>query len=193
MCKRGKSGRMRDETSLARTPSGTSESFTLIVDDPHSLTPCNLISYAHSKQSTDKAYDDALDLLIKRLATDLHANPSGVPGLGVYFGTHNKESCNLIKDHLISEGLGKIKGAHVSLMPGVAGRVCTGQLYGMSDALTEDVARTYENTGTPMASKYLPYGALRDVSASSFFFFTFHISSSCFLGSGPAVPRTKGH
>lgn len=77
-------------------------------------------------------------------------------------------------------------------MDGVAGRVCTGQLYGesigllssrvmvlpesieadkfgalcagMSDELTESVAATYEKSGTPMASKYLPYGALREVS-----------------------------
>jgi hypothetical protein len=35
---------------------------------------------------------------------------------------------------------------------------------GMSDELTESVAATYEKSGTPMASKYLPYGALREVS-----------------------------
>jgi hypothetical protein len=37
---------------------------------------------------------------------------------------------------------------------------------GMSDELTESVAATYEKSGTPMASKYLPYGALREVSLS---------------------------
>ena len=38
----------------------------------------------------------------------------------------------------------------------------------MSDELTESVAATYEKSGTPMASKYLPYGALREVSSKSF-------------------------
>ena len=119
-----------------------------------------------SKQSTDKAYDDALKLLLRRISSDLKKDPKGVPLVGAYFGTHNKESCDLVKDRLVAEGLGEedeVTG-RVKLLDGVAGRVCTGQLYGMSDELTERVAATYERSGTPMASKYLPYGALREVS-----------------------------
>lgn len=119
-----------------------------------------------SKQSTDKAYDDALKLLLRRISSDLKEDPKGVPLVGAYFGTHNKESCDLVKDRLVAEGLGEedeVTG-RVKLLDGVAGRVCTGQLYGMSDELTERVAATYERSGTPMASKYLPYGALREVS-----------------------------
>lgn len=117
------------------------------------------------KAATDKAYDDALVLLLRRISIDLKKNPTGVPLVGAYFGTHNKESCELVKDRLIAEGLGEEvkETGRIRLMDGVAGRVCTGQLYGMSDELTESVAATYEKSGTPMASKYLPYGALREV------------------------------
>jgi hypothetical protein len=87
-----------------------------------------------SKASTDKAYDDALVLLLRRISTDLKNNPTGVPLVGAYFGTHNKESCELVKDRLVAEGLGhKVKETgRIRLMDGVAGRVCTGQLYGES-------------------------------------------------------------
>jgi proline dehydrogenase len=84
-----------------------------------------------SKPSTDKAYDDAVSTLISRLASDLKARPSATPSVGVYFGTHNMQSCDLVKDTLIKEGLGQVvEGGKVRLMEGVAGRVCTGQLYG---------------------------------------------------------------
>lgn len=116
------------------------------------------------KASTDKAYDDALKLLMNRLAMDLTAKPDGVPSVGAYFGTHNKESCELVKQRLLAEGLGEMTPqGKVKLKDGVEGRVCTGQLYGMSDDLTETVAMSYETRGAPMASKYLPYGALREV------------------------------
>ena len=71
---------------------------------------------------------------MRRISTDLKKNPDGVPLVGAYFGTHNKESCELVKDRLVAEGLGEEvkETGRVSLMDGVAGRVCTGQLYGAS-------------------------------------------------------------
>jgi proline dehydrogenase len=91
-----------------------------------------------SKAATDKAYDDALVLLLRRISTDLKKNPTGVPLVGAYFGTHNKESCELVKDRLVAEGLGEEvkETGRIRLMDGVAGRVCTGQLYGEFSGLS---------------------------------------------------------
>lgn len=109
---------------------------------------------SRSKAATDKAYDDALVLLLRRISTDLKKNPTGVPLVGAYFGTHNKQSCELVKDRLVAEGLGEEvkETGRIRLMDGVAGRVCTGQLYGES-----------ESSGLPFKSASEPRKLIRVV------------------------------
>lgn len=91
---------------------------------------------SNSKQSTDKAYNDAIALLISRLASDLRTNPQKTPSVGVYFGTHNWDSCRLIAKKLEDEGLASRKKGdngeegRLALNEGVRGRVAIGQLYG---------------------------------------------------------------
>ncbi|KDR68719.1 hypothetical protein GALMADRAFT_256542 [Galerina marginata CBS 339.88] len=97
------------------------------------------------------------------------------PGIGILFGTHNWGSCALImkelvrnglavEDHRVSGsvGLGGNEQVPIQLQNEVVERVAIGQLYGMSDDLTEwVVSRIISNT--PFVIKYVPYGALADV------------------------------
>ncbi|RDB24578.1 Proline dehydrogenase 1, mitochondrial [Hypsizygus marmoreus] len=95
---------------------------------------------------------------------------SRVPTIGVLFGTHNWESSELILEELVRHGLAvkvsheKEEGKSDSVLIGedAAERVAVGQLYGMSDELTNHlVDKTASHT--PFIIKYVPYGALSDV------------------------------
>ncbi|KAL0945593.1 hypothetical protein HGRIS_014752 [Hohenbuehelia grisea] len=97
--------------------------------------------------------------------------PRTLPTIGVLFGTHNWASCRLIFDELVSRGLAVREGATpidesgdyiVRVGEDVTERVTIGQLYGMSNALTDHlVART--RSASPLIIKYVPYGALSEV------------------------------
>ena len=84
-----------------------------------------------NKSSTDVAYDGATKSLIAQLAKDLKSKPTESPSVGMFFGTHNGESCDLIADSLVENDLAErnVDGRLVT-KPGVRGRVCTGQLFG---------------------------------------------------------------
>lgn len=57
-------------------------------------------------------------------------------GVGVLFGTHNKESCDLILDELVKQGLARSeKNNVVTIDDQVSERITFGQLYGKLKSL----------------------------------------------------------
>ncbi|PPQ63541.1 hypothetical protein CVT24_004771 [Panaeolus cyanescens] len=105
------------------------------------------------------------------------AKTSNVPSIGVLFGTHNWESCSIILQGLLASGLATPASPApttgttnnlvtqvpvINLKDETVERVAVGQLYGMSDDLTDwVVGRTVSSI--PFVLKYVPYGALSEV------------------------------
>jgi proline dehydrogenase len=137
-----------------------------------------------NKEATHAAFNGATTSLIAQLAKDIKAKPTEAPSVGIFFGTHNGDSCDLIANSLVENDLAeRNEEGRLVTKPGVRGRVCTGQLFGksllkprrfaedtdricfagMSDNLTEAVAAKFEVKGAPMVLKYLPYGSLKEV------------------------------
>ncbi|KAF4584676.1 hypothetical protein EYR38_001906 [Pleurotus pulmonarius] len=92
-----------------------------------------------------------------------------IPTIGVLFGTHNWKSCNLILTELVGHGLASQellpageKESIIHLDEAVTERVTVGQLYGMSNALTDYLVGRTRST-SPLVLKYVPYGALSEV------------------------------
>ncbi len=89
-----------------------------------------------SKQATDENYDAAVDYMMKH-----------IDKMAVFAGTHNEDSSyklmNLIDKNNISKN---------------DDRVWFGQLYGMSDNISYNLAENGYNV-----AKYLPFGPVRDV------------------------------
>ncbi|KDN46399.1 hypothetical protein RSAG8_04343, partial [Rhizoctonia solani AG-8 WAC10335] len=115
------------------------------------------------KHETDRCFDEAAESLIQHTAASLASGHPRQPKLGLLFGTHNKQSCEHVLDCMISSGLArKNKDGLAEVNPGVEDMVCFGQLYGMRDDLTNWIANVFKSK-SPMAFKYLPYGALAEV------------------------------
>ena len=89
-----------------------------------------------NKQATDDNYNAAIHFVISNL--------NKVAG---YFGTHNEKSTELVMDKMKAKGL---QNDHPNIY--------FGQLYGMSDNITYFLGDKNYN-----ASKYLPYGPVKDV------------------------------
>lgn len=89
-----------------------------------------------TKQATDDNYNSAIDFVMQ--------NIDHVSG---YFGTHNEKSTELVMDKMREMGL---ENDHP--------HIYFGQLYGMSDNITYYLGDLNYN-----ASKYLPYGPVKDV------------------------------
>lgn len=89
-----------------------------------------------TKQATDDNYNAAIEFVINNL--------DRVSG---YFGTHNEKSTELTMDKMKERGL---QNDHPQIF--------FGQLYGMSDNITYYLGENKYN-----ASKYLPYGPVKDV------------------------------
>ena len=89
-----------------------------------------------SKQATDDNYNTALDYMMKHLDR-----------MAIFAGTHNEESSYRLMDMQRTSGIAK--DDH---------RIWYGQLYGMSDNISYNLA----NHGYNVA-KYLPFGPVRDV------------------------------
>ncbi|CAE6433516.1 unnamed protein product [Rhizoctonia solani] len=115
------------------------------------------------KHETDRCFDEAAESLIQHGAASLASKNPRQPKLGLLFGTHNKQSCQHVLDCMVSSGLAhKNKDGLAEVKPGVEDMVCFGQLYGMRDELTNWIASVFKSD-SPMAFKYLPYGALAEV------------------------------
>lgn len=117
------------------------------------------------KNDSDACYNSCVAMLVGTVAQDLRAKRAQ-PGVGVLFGTHNWRSCDVVLDELVRAGLatrdavpqvdggdGKSKVKEVVAIPDeVCERVTMGQLYGMSDALTESIVER-TRTSTPFVIK----------------------------------------
>ena len=89
-----------------------------------------------SKQATDENYNAAVDYMMKHINT-----------MAIFAGTHNEESSYKLMEMQQSNGIAKDDK-----------RIWYGQLYGMSDNISYNLA----NHGYNVA-KYLPFGPVRDV------------------------------
>lgn len=89
-----------------------------------------------NKQAADRDYDAAVDFIVDHLDR-----------VSLFAGTHNEASCHRLKQRIQEKGIAN--DCH---------KVWFGQLYGMSDHISFDLARQGYNV-----AKYLPYGPLRDV------------------------------
>lgn len=89
-----------------------------------------------NKTATDNDYDEAVLWCLERLDT-----------IALFIGTHNEKSCMLAAQYM-----------HDNDLPHDHPHVHFSQLYGMSDNITFNLARSGYN-----ASKYLPYGPVNDV------------------------------
>ncbi len=88
------------------------------------------------KEGTDNAYNDALRLCMQHFDR-----------VAVFNGTHNKQSCDLLKQLMKEKGLDNTDK-----------NVYFAQLYGMSDDLSFNLASESYNV-----AKYLPYGPVKQV------------------------------
>lgn len=89
-----------------------------------------------SKQATDDNFNTAVSYIAENLDT-----------ISVFVGTHNETSSYLMMDLMEKNGIAKNED-----------RIWFGQLYGMSDHITFNLAEHNYNV-----AKYLPYGPVRDV------------------------------
>ena len=89
-----------------------------------------------SKQATDDNYNLALDYMMQHLDK-----------MAIFAGTHNEESSYKLMEMLTSKGISKSDS-----------RIWFGQLYGMSDNISYNLAAHGYNV-----AKYLPFGPVRDV------------------------------
>jgi proline dehydrogenase len=89
-----------------------------------------------SKEATDANYDAAVDYMVDHL-----------DGMSIFLGTHNEESTYNLIDHMKSKGINTKDE-----------RIWLGQLYGMSDNISYNLADHNYNI-----AKYLPFGPVKDV------------------------------
>jgi len=89
-----------------------------------------------NKAATDEMFNNVMDYMFKN-----------INDMAIFAGTHNEESSYLLMDFLAKSGLDKNDE-----------RIWFGQLYGMSDHITYNLAERDYNV-----AKYLPYGPVRDV------------------------------
>lgn len=89
-----------------------------------------------TKEATDITFNDTLEYILKNLST-----------ISLFIGTHNEHSCYLAMD--LMEQLNIDKNDN---------RVWFGQLYGMSDHISFNLAKEGYNV-----TKYVPFGPVKDV------------------------------
>lgn len=89
-----------------------------------------------NKDATDKMFNDVLEYMFKN-----------IDDMAIFSGTHNEESSYLLMDLIAKSGLDKNDL-----------RLWFGQLYGMSDHISYNLAKDGYNV-----AKYLPFGPVRDV------------------------------
>ncbi|KAF9042154.1 FAD-linked oxidoreductase-like protein [Panaeolus papilionaceus] len=130
------------------------------------------------------------------------SNKENTPSIGVLFGTHNWESCSVILKGLLANGLATrasdtptssttsdpaTQVPVIKLNDETVERVAIGQLYGMSDDLTDwVVGRT--TASIPFVVKYVPYGALSEVMP---YLSRRAIENKSVLGGGAAVHERR--
>ncbi len=89
-----------------------------------------------SKEATDANFDTAISYMVDHLDT-----------ISVFAGTHNEQSCYKLMELMSTKGIDATDP-----------RIWFGQLYGMSDHITFNLAKLGYHV-----AKYLPFGPVRDV------------------------------
>jgi len=112
-----------------------------------------------SKPETDACYDSCAAVLVGAVRQDIERRGPSVPRVGVLFGTHNRTSCMKVLDGLVREGIARREGDKTIICAPAAERCVIGQLYGMSDALTDELVAQVVSP-SPCIIKYVPYGPL---------------------------------
>ncbi|KZT08997.1 FAD-linked oxidoreductase [Laetiporus sulphureus 93-53] len=138
-----------------------------------------------TKPETDACYNESVVMLLQQVRKDIDGE---APRIGVFFGTHNWGSCDLILDQLLKLGIARKDETGTVAMPvETTERVAIGQLYGMCDALSNSlVERT--RCDSPFVLKYLPYGALAEVMP---YLSRRAIENKTVLGNGGAAEERK--
>ncbi|KAF8491276.1 FAD-linked oxidoreductase-like protein [Gautieria morchelliformis] len=113
------------------------------------------------KKDTDMCYNQCVGVLLSALRGDI-TNTNTIPQIGLLFGTHNSESCTRILNGLVLEGIATERNGLVIVDEQAAERCAIGQLFGMSDALTNDLVDRIKSP-SPFVIKYVPYGPLSAV------------------------------
>ncbi|KAF9218385.1 FAD-linked oxidoreductase [Gyrodon lividus] len=150
-----------------------------------------------SKPDTDACYNECAKVLVRAIADDMHSSSgstamflspsSRAPRIGVLFGTHNWISSELILAELVKSELAREGEGKLIVPPEAAERFAFGQLYGMSDSLTNYIVGRTKST-TPCVIKYVPYGALVEVMP---YLSRRAIENKSVLGDGGAVKERK--
>ncbi|KAG8704558.1 hypothetical protein FRC09_003455 [Ceratobasidium sp. 395] len=105
------------------------------------------------KDETDKCFNDCAKSLVEEVQGSFSSNPNKKSGVGLLFGTHNKESCQHVLNSMVESGLGqKDTDGRVLVKSGVEDAICFGQLYGMRDDLTDWIVNSVKSS-SPMAFK----------------------------------------
>lgn len=89
-----------------------------------------------TKEATDLTFDETLEYILRNLDT-----------ISLFIGTHNEQSCYLAMDLMHQLNIDKTDN-----------RVWFGQLYGMSDHISFNLAEIGYNV-----AKYVPFGPVKDV------------------------------
>ncbi|KAF8525253.1 FAD-linked oxidoreductase-like protein [Hysterangium stoloniferum] len=113
-----------------------------------------------SKPETDACYDQCAAVLLSALKDDISSALR--PQIGILFGTHNAHSCIKILDGLVARNVAEERGGQVVVPDAVASRCAIGQLFGMSDALTDSLVNKVQSS-SPFIIKYVPYGPVSAV------------------------------
>jgi proline dehydrogenase len=139
-----------------------------------------------TKFETDTCFNEGVRTLVRAVAADVNAasDESGtsnnswwpllsssrensktalsVPRIAVIFGTHNRESCEIVLEELVKANLASKEELHeegnkrtvVSVRDEVVQRVAIAQLYGMCDDLTDSLVRRTKSNA-PFVMKYV--------------------------------------
>lgn len=125
-----------------------------------------------TKPDTDHCFNDSVEMLMDLIAADVYTKgQGGAPTVAALFGTHNAESASRVIAGLKKRGLATeigmddpVNGGKLIVDDEARKRVAIGQLFGMCDDLTSSITAAFvPNTGSPMAFKYMPFGALEEV------------------------------
>ncbi|KZT42869.1 FAD-linked oxidoreductase [Sistotremastrum suecicum HHB10207 ss-3] len=119
------------------------------------------------KRETDTCYDNCIGVLLSEVKNDIKSKANNI---GVLFGTHNWVSARKVIEGLAGHGLASVEQGSGGLVhdpvirvdDDVSERIVIGQLYGMSDALS-DYLVDHVRSPSPFVIKYIPYGALAEV------------------------------
>ncbi|KZT68814.1 FAD-linked oxidoreductase [Daedalea quercina L-15889] len=140
-----------------------------------------------TKADTDACYNACAAVLLDDVSKDVRREVSSV---GVLFGTHNWKSVDDILERMEKLGLAKRIGGvdgPLYVPDEVAERIALGQLYGMTDALSDSIVERTRSS-SPFLLKYIPYGALSEVMP---YLSRRAIENKSVLGNGAAIDERK--